>query len=101
MFETAMQRSEREKSESASRRENIRRYERKMGIELPYSPVAVVERKPEKPVESSGAASGNGTREKLRKNVGGSRAAYMAAFRKRPVVCPACGHTFTKLKRLK
>lgn len=55
----------------------------------------------QKSVESSGAGSANNDAEERKTKAKGSRAAYMAAFRKRPVVCPACGHTFTKLKRAK
>lgn len=55
----------------------------------------------QKPVESQGATFGVLVQAKPKTKAGGGRAAYMAAFRKRPVICPACGHEFTRLKRAK
>lgn len=46
MFETKDQRDARMKAEAKFREVVVRRYEEVMGVELPYSPVAVVERVP-------------------------------------------------------
>lgn len=91
MFETKEQREKRERSEAADRQARIREYEKKMGVELPYSPVAVVERKPETPtkpvvapIASDKPERGLATKNKLQS----SRATYMAGYRKRPGCLP-------------
>ncbi len=100
MIERLPEREARLKRESAEREANIRRYEAKMGVELPYSPVNAVERKPPVvPVESSEPEIEKKPRPLKEKATGASRAAYMKAFRQRPVICPKCGHEFRELKR--
>ncbi len=100
MIERLPEREARLKRESAEREANIRRYEAKMGVELPYSPVNVVERKPPVvPVESFEHEIGRHPYPAKEKATGGSRAAYMKAFRQRPVVCPHCGKVIERLQR--
>lgn len=84
MLETKEERQKREREEAAIREERIRAYEKKMNVELPYSPVAVIERKPVEPSVTLQPEV------KLR-NKPKSRAKYMQEYRKKPKLCPHCG----------
>ena len=87
-FETPEQRAKRLGTEAAFRQANIKRYEKAMKVELPYSPVAVVER-PAAGVNVNSDLEGSGV------NVNSDRKAYlrdyMRKYRKREKKCPHCG----------
>lgn len=92
-IETREQREARVRAESAAREANIRRYEEKMGVELPYSPVAVVERPKVNVNHESLANVNNKAALKVNVNRKAYMLDYMRKYRAKEKKCPHCGKT--------
>lgn len=110
MIEPPTIREAREKAEAASREANIRRYEEKMGVQLPYSPVNAVVRQPKRFLNGTDMTDTLGTVEEvlhnqpmaearnqkkelpvLRNQPKRNRADYMKKYRAKERKCPHCG----------
>lgn len=115
MFETQLQREKRERAEASDREARVKAYERTMGVQLPYSPVAVVERQmakdmnalakmlrnpsdvviaPESPLRNHVEVLERNQSEAdpvLRNQPKRDRAAYMKKYRAKEKKCPHCG----------
>lgn len=90
-IDTKEQRDARERAEAAAREANVRRYEEKMGVQLPYSPVSVIER----PVVNVNPSKTVNVNEKTTPKVNVNRKAYMLdymkKYRAREKKCRHCG----------